>query len=161
MVAGRRFFSPVGPLGLRAGDHGLLEVRWLRPEDSWPEAAHRPQAGSALLARAAAALDRYFAGEPLPDLPLDISPLRRFQRQVLTTLRASVPPGHVITYAELAALAGYPGAARAVGGVMARNPLPLFVPCHRVVGAQGPGGFGPGLRVKQALLRHEGFELHI
>jgi len=66
-----------------------------------------------------------------------------------------VPAGSTVTYGELAARAGSPGAARAVGNVMATNPMPLLVPCHRVVATDGLGGFTGGLAVKRALLRLE------
>jgi methylated-DNA-[protein]-cysteine S-methyltransferase len=66
-----------------------------------------------------------------------------------------VPPGATVTYGELAAASGSPGAARAVGNVMATNPVPLFVPCHRVVATQGLGGFSGGLDVKRELLKLE------
>ncbi len=157
VALGARFFSPVvGKLGLRGGPGGLIEVRWLRSGESWPREQHP------VLAQAAAALEQYFSGRQMSlKVPLDISALTPFRRRVMLTLRAQVPPGEVVSYGELACLVGHPGAARAVGGVMAHNPLPLFVPCHRVVGVNGPGGFGPGLRCKQALLRHEGFELDI
>ncbi|MHC5071245.1 MAG: methylated-DNA--[protein]-cysteine S-methyltransferase [Planctomycetota bacterium] len=115
-----------------------------------------------MLAQAVAALEQYFNGRQMSlEVPLDLSDLTPFQRRVMITLRTQVLPGQVVTYGELACLAGHPGAARAVGGVMAHNPLPLFVPCHRVVGVRSLGGFGPGLRCKRQLLRHEGFELDI
>ncbi len=156
VALGTRFFSPVGELGLRAGPRGLSEVRWLRNGEDWPEAEHP------VLAQAVSALERYFRGHGLSSkVPLDLSTLTPFRRRVMLTLRTRVPPGEVVSYGELACLAGHPGAARAVGAVMAENNLPLFVPCHRVVGATGPGGFGPGLRLKQQLLRLEGFELAI
>lgn len=87
----------------------------------------------------AEALARYEAGQPpqWPDLPLAWERLTPFARQVLVTLRDQAPPGRTLTYGELAALCGRPGAARAVGRVMAKNPWPLLYPCHRVVGAGG------------------------
>jgi methylated-DNA-[protein]-cysteine S-methyltransferase len=79
-----------------------------------------------------------------------------FDRAVWAELR-SVPAGTVVTYAELARRAGHPGAARAVGGAMARNPIPIVVPCHRVVGEGGAiTGYGLGLWRKRWLLDHEG-----
>lgn len=79
-----------------------------------------------------------------------------FDRTVWEALRG-VPPGHTVTYGELARRAGYPGAARAVGGAMARNPIPIIIPCHRVVGQGGlMCGFGLGLWRKRWLLDHEG-----
>ena len=100
----------------------------------------------------------WFAGrDDLTDVPVDLdaSPLSDFQRHVLVTVRAEVPYGETATYGEVAELAGRPGAARAVGTAMARNPVPLFVPCHRVVAANGIGGYGggvDGVGLKRALL---------
>ena len=70
--------------------------------------------------------------------------LSDLQRHVLLTVRAEVPYGETATYGEVAELAGRPGAARAVGTAMSRNPVPFFVPCHRVVAANGIGGYGGG-----------------
>jgi methylated-DNA-[protein]-cysteine S-methyltransferase len=92
------------------------------------------------------------------DVPLDLSQLTEFQRAVVEQCRR-IPFGEVLTYGQLAAKAGYPGAARAVGNVMAANRFPLIVPCHRVIGAGGSlGGYsGPaGLRRKRQLLEREG-----
>ena len=83
---------------------------------------------------------------------LDWSLARGFQQRVLAEL-AKVRFGHTLSYGELARRAGKPGAARAVGGAMAKNPIPLVVPCHRVLAAGGKlGGFGGGLALKRALL---------
>ena len=87
-----------------------------------------------------------------PPLDLRGSP---FQLRCWEVLR-KIPPGELIAYGELAELAGSARAARAVGSAMRRNPVPLFVPCHRVVASNGPGGFGAGLAVKERLLRLEG-----
>eukprot|EP00831_Metopus_contortus_P007313 TRINITY_DN12798_c0_g2_i1.p2 TRINITY_DN12798_c0_g2~~TRINITY_DN12798_c0_g2_i1.p2 ORF type:complete len:163 (+),score=24.16 TRINITY_DN12798_c0_g2_i1:183-671(+) len=93
------------------------------------------------------------------DLP-DWSMLTEFQQTVLRCLRECVPAGKVITYSALASLAGRPGAARAVGGVMRANPFPVLIPCHRVVNADmSLGGFSGGLDVKTRLLAHEGIIL--
>lgn len=82
-----------------------------------------------------------------------------FQREVWRALR-DVPWGRAVSYAELAALAGRPGAARAVGNAMHANPIALVIPCHRVLAAGGKlGGFGGGLHIKRALLALEGIEL--
>lgn len=100
----------------------------------------------------------YFAGErdDFADVELvgmDWSP---FQHAALEALRA-VPYGEVVTYGELAALAGHPGAARAVGTFCAGNQFSLFVPCHRVVAAGGLGSYGSlGVGYKQRLLELEG-----
>jgi len=101
---------------------------------------------------------RYFAGQRVDfsGVRVDISGLGAFYRRALDALRR-VPYGTTITYAELADMAGSPGAARAVGNAMARNPVPIVIPCHRVVAAGGRiGGFSAGLEWKRKLLRLEG-----
>ena len=95
----------------------------------------------------------------LADVPLDLSASTAFQRDVVATLR-HVPRGEVVSYGELAALAGYPRAGRAVGTVCATNRFMLFVPCHRVVASDGIGGYGSaGVGVKRRLLALEGVSL--
>jgi methylated-DNA-[protein]-cysteine S-methyltransferase len=86
---------------------------------------------------------------------LKLDGLTHFQRDVLMAIR-KIPPGETMTYGEVAKAVGKPGAARAVGNVMAANPIPLILPCHRVVASNGLGGFTGGLDVKRKLLRLEG-----
>jgi methylated-DNA-[protein]-cysteine S-methyltransferase len=108
-----------------------------------------------------ARLRAFFAGEDVrfDDVVLDLAWATPFQRAVAEALR-SVPRGEVATYGELAALAGSPNAQRAVGTFCARNRFPVFLPCHRVVGATGIGGYGSaGVAVKCRLLALEGVEL--
>ncbi len=103
-------------------------------------------------------VQRYFAGEdvPLNDVPVDLEYETPFLERCAHALRA-IPRGEVVTYGELAALAGAPGAARAAGSFCARNRLGLFVPCHRVVAAGGLGSYGShGLAYKRKLLELEG-----
>jgi methylated-DNA-[protein]-cysteine S-methyltransferase len=103
----------------------------------------------------------FFRGDEvdLGDVALDLSWTTPFQRAVADTLRA-VPRGEVVSYGELAALVGHPGAQRAVGTFCARNRFMLLVPCHRVVGADGIGGYGSaGISVKRRLLALEGVTL--
>jgi methylated-DNA-[protein]-cysteine S-methyltransferase len=103
-------------------------------------------------------LQRYFAGEEvsLTDVPVDLDYDTPFFERCARALRA-VPRGEVVTYGELAALAGAPGAARAAGSFCARNRLSLFVPCHRVVSAGGLGSYGSlGLAYKRRQLELEG-----
>jgi methylated-DNA-[protein]-cysteine S-methyltransferase len=117
----------------------------------------QPLDGESVVAR----IQAFLAGADvdLGGIPLDLAPLTRFQRTVATTLRA-VPRGEVVTYAELAAVAGYPRAQRAVGTLCARNPFAFLVPCHRVVAADGIGGYGSaGADVKRRLLALEGVRL--
>lgn len=104
-------------------------------------------------------VQRYFAGEPesLDDVPVDLEYETPFLEACARALR-SVPRGETVTYGELAALAGAPGAARAAGSFCARNRLGLFVPCHRVVAAAGLGSYGSlGLAYKRRLLQLEGW----
>ena len=103
----------------------------------------------------------YFRGEPVSfdDVELDLEELSDFQRELAAALRA-VPRGHVVSYGELAALAGRPAAPRAAGTFCARNRLAIFVPCHRVVAADGIGSYGElGVDYKRRLLALEGVEL--
>lgn len=107
-------------------------------------------------ARWASHLAAWLAGR-VAELPVDFAGLTPFERKVLTACQA-IPRGEVRSYGELARQVGQPTASRAVGGVMARNPIPLLLPCHRVV--QSGGGLGHyslgGPSVKVALLRLEG-----
>ncbi len=93
-----------------------------------------------------------------PNVAIDRQrPLTMFQERVIEIVRA-IPPGETLTYAQVATLAGSPGAARAVGTVMSSNPVPLVVPCHRVVGASGSlGGFSApgGVKTKRSMLDRE------
>lgn len=149
-VAGCRVDSPFGALSLWATPTALSHVVFdASATDAKPD--------SPVLRRAKIALARYFAGDASPfDLPLSLDGTTAFQRVVLTVLRDRVGPGRTVTYGELADLAGLPGRARAVGSALHRNPLPILIPCHRVVAAGGPGGFALGLEVKRRLLALEG-----
>jgi methylated-DNA-[protein]-cysteine S-methyltransferase len=105
-------------------------------------------------------LQEYFAGEqvPLDDVPVDLDYETPFLTSCATALR-TIPRGEVVTYGELAALAGAPGAARAAGSFCARSHLSIFVPCHRVVSAGGLGPYGSyGTGYKRRLLALEGYE---
>jgi O-6-methylguanine DNA methyltransferase len=84
----------------------------------------------------------------------DIPPGTAFQQAVWRTL-TTIPCGEIRTYGDIAAKAGYPGACRAAGSACGKNPLPVFIPCHRVVAANGPGGFSSGLPWKKLLLEME------
>jgi methylated-DNA-[protein]-cysteine S-methyltransferase len=103
-------------------------------------------------------LQAYFEGEDVgfDDVPVDLEHETPFLERCARALR-EIPRGEVVTYGELAALAGAPGAARAAGSFCARNRLGLFVPCHRVVAAGGLGSYGSyGLAYKRRLLKLEG-----
>ena len=142
--------SPIGPLGLVASATGLRAVlfdgRRIAPEGS-----------SRVLTAAARQLDAYFEGDLVTfDLPLELEGTE-FQRRCWLAL-ASIPYGQTVSYGEQARRLGLGrDAARAVGAANGRNPLPIVLPCHRVVGADGSlTGFGGGLPVKRFLLEHEG-----
>jgi methylated-DNA-[protein]-cysteine S-methyltransferase len=156
--------SPIGPLLVAATERGLLRVSFDAGGDTeamleqiarlaGPRVLRAPRA----VALARSELDEYFAGTRRAfDLPVDLRGQAGFAVSVLGEL-ANVPYGHTQTYGELAALAGNPKAARAVGMVMNRNPLPIVLPCHRIVGASGSlVGYGGGLERKEQLLRLEG-----
>ncbi len=157
----------IGPLLLAATDGGLVAVVF------HADAAIRDKALGRLAARLGSEpmespagrlaepirqLEAYFAGELRAfDLPLDWTLSSGFNRQVLRELMARVPYGAVVGYGDLAARVGQPGAAQAVGAAMGSNPLPVEVPCHRVVETDGGlGGFGGGLETKRKLLALEG-----
>ena len=124
----------------------------------WHELPGARQAPGFIQAPVVDLLQRYFAGEPvdLASVPVDLEYETPFLERCAHALR-SVPRGETVTYGELAALAGAPGAARAAGTFCARNRLGLFVPCHRVVSAGGLGSYGShGLDYKRRLLELEG-----
>jgi methylated-DNA-[protein]-cysteine S-methyltransferase len=154
--------TPVGTLFVAATDRGLARIAYdAEPEGEMERLARtfgvRVLRSPAPIERTRRELDEYFEGKRrVFDLPLDLALLADFNRLVLREL-ARVPYGQVVTYGELAARAERPRAARAVGTVMNRNPLPIVLPCHRVIGANGKlVGYGGGLERKEALLRHEG-----
>ncbi|CAG4975753.1 MAG: methylated-DNA--[protein]-cysteine S-methyltransferase [Lysobacter sp.] len=148
--------SPVGPLLLAAGDDGLHAIEFHASRHPVRRGADWQQGHHPLLDRAREQLAAYFAGERHGfDLPL--APRgTEFQRAVWHAL-ASIPYGQTVSYAQLAARVGRPTATRAVGAANGRNPLPIVLPCHRVIGADGSlTGFGGGLPTKQFLLELEG-----
>ena len=134
--------SPVGRLLLHAS-HERLTGLVILADTGVPKVAAAVAAmaavdrGHPVLQQAVEQLEQYFAGHrQLFRLPLDLTKLPAFTRQILATLQ-SVPFAETLTYGDLAARAGYPRAARAVGQAMAQNPVPLLVPCHRVLAADG------------------------
>jgi len=90
------------------------------------------------------------------DIPIDWSLTAGPQQRVLQVLYETVPFGQTITYGELAERSGIPGGARLVGQIMGSNPIPVVVPCHRVLASDGLGGYGPGIELKRRILVLEG-----
>lgn len=146
--------SPVGPL-LVAGDGERLHLIGFPSGNRAKQASEDWRRDDDLFADAFAQLCAYFAGELTRfDLPLRFAGTA-FQNAVWSALR-DIPYGETISYGELAKRIGRPTASRAVGAANAANPLPIVVPCHRVVGADGSlTGFGGGVETKRYLLRHE------
>ena len=156
--------SPLGPLTLLASALGLRSVGWDEESSDVASSAERLQASAAagnsvpatLILRAAATqLDEYFRGlRTTFDLPL-APPGTPFQRSAWEVLR-TIPFGQTMTYGEQARRLGGANKARAVGAANGRNPLPIIIPCHRVIGADGSlTGFSAGVERKAWLLRHE------
>ncbi len=152
--------SPVGPLFVAATDRGLCRISYF--PDGMEEQIAQTFGVRVLrspLDEVRRELDEYFDGKRRAfDLPLDLR-VAPFYADVLREL-ARVPYGHTDTYGALAKRAGKPKAARAVGTVMNRNPIPIVLPCHRIVGANGAlTGYAGGLDVKRHLLQLEGVTL--
>jgi methylated-DNA-[protein]-cysteine S-methyltransferase len=143
----------LGALTLIASAQGLSGLRFPGAGPALPAANRDPE----VLADAARQLDEYIAGERTAfDLPLDLAAGTPFQRRVWAAL-LEIPYGDTVTYTELAEAVGRPDIVRAVAGAVARTPVPIVVPCHRVVGASGAlTGYGGGLPRKRALLDLEG-----
>jgi methylated-DNA-[protein]-cysteine S-methyltransferase len=159
--------SPVGRLLVAESDRGLLAVQFLDVPDA-PDALAGLKEGFDLVedshaaARVGQEIERYLGGDMHAlDRPVDLSLVRSdFQRRALTLLRRTIPPGSVITYQGLAAAVGAPSGQRAIGNTMATNPVPLYVPCHRVIRSDGTiGNYGGGVTRKIKLLRAEGFSV--
>ena len=152
MIELSRVDSPIGPLVLATGPHGLcaLSLRGRMPELGAPAREGAPPR------EIAGALAAYFAGDLRAIDALEVDPQGTpFQRRVWAALR-TIPAGTTWSYAELARAVGRPTATRAVGAANGRNPIALVVPCHRVIASDGTlGGYGGGLEMKRWLLRHE------
>lgn len=160
--------TDIGPLLLAATGTGLVNVVFHATDAVRERTVERLAARlgtepvedptDPVLAEAISQLEAYFAGRRQDfDLPLDWSLISGFNRQVLRALAAGVPYGTVVGYGDLAGRVGQPGGAQAVGAAMGANPLPVVVPCHRVVESDGGiGGFGGGLETKRKLLALEG-----
>ncbi len=137
----------IGPIALETGGEALTRATF--------HATSRPGSGehlTPLLKEACRQLEAYFAGR-LTDFSVPLAPRGTpFQLTVWSALR-QIPYGETRSYRELAASVGRPAAVRAVGAANGRNPIPIFIPCHRVIGSDGRlVGFGGGLETKRKLL---------
>lgn len=159
-----RVESPIGPLVLDASDAGLRAVSF--DPGTWPEADPVPApvgevvdaADHPVTAAVGEQLEGWFGGDRTRfDLPLDLG-VRGFAREVLDAI-AAIGHGQVRSYGELARTLGRDaGSARAVGRACTSNPVPIVVPCHRVIASDGTlGGYAGGLDLKRWLLGHEGY----
>jgi methylated-DNA-[protein]-cysteine S-methyltransferase len=152
--------SPIGPLLLAADDGGLREIRFVngrhpaQPESTWKE--DRAQHNETIRQ-----LHAYFAGE-LENFDLQLAPEGTpFQLGVWRSL-CDIPYGETISYGELAGRIGNPKASRAVGLANGSNPIPIVIPCHRVIGSNGKlTGYGGGLPIKEKLLALERRQLRL
>lgn len=156
------FETGLGTVRVAATERGMVRValpgvsarRFEREvRTAYPD--HDPVRGAGLIGRRAESQIKAYLGGRLKKftVPLDISG-SQFQRRVLRQV-ARIPYGKTKTYGEIARSLGRVGAARAVGAANARNPLPLVIPCHRVVAAGGLGGYGGGVAMKRRLLEME------
>lgn len=147
--------TPVGVVGVRGDGRAVTAVGWgmVGPADARADA---------LIDEALSQLRAYFDGALTDfDLPFDLGEQTPATRAVLLALYETVRFGEVVTYGELAARSGTSVPARGIGSIMGANPIPLIVPCHRVVASDGLGGYsggdaGQGLQTKRRLLEHEG-----
>ncbi len=155
--------TPIGDLTIVSGDTGVRGVYF--PGESHTQELLDSSALEERQESVADQLDQYFRGDLKEfSVPVDLSSVSgTFHKQVLETLFKDVKYGETVSYAELAAMAGSPLAARAVGEAMRKNPVPIIVPCHRVVASSGIGGYmngyQGGLDVKRWLLKLEGAQL--
>jgi methylated-DNA-[protein]-cysteine S-methyltransferase len=162
-VAYRLLDTPVGVLLLAATERGLVRVAYTRGDDGDVLAGLAATVSPRILRAperlddVSRQLDEYFAGSrQVFDVPLDFRLARGFRRSVLTHL-TDIGYGHTATYAQVAAAAGSPRAVRAAGTACATNPLPVVVPCHRVIRSDGSmGRYAGGEDAKRSLLHLEG-----
>jgi methylated-DNA-[protein]-cysteine S-methyltransferase len=144
--------SPVGPLTIVRGERGLSGLHFPTWMPELDPAGRDPEAVALVVEQ----LREYFAGERRAfDIDVDLSGGTEFQRSVWTALR-SIPYGETISYGELSRRLGRMDRIRAVAATVGRTPVPIVVPCHRVIGADGSlTGYGGGLERKRALLELE------
>ncbi|MCB2193312.1 MAG: methylated-DNA--[protein]-cysteine S-methyltransferase [Deltaproteobacteria bacterium] len=155
--------TPLGVLRGAVGPKGLVAFTLRQDDGQYLEKllakrapGAQPKEVAAKSIEAGRLLKAYFKSPQTSlDTPLDLEGLTPFTQAVLLALK-DIPPGQTLTYGQVAEIVGRPKAPRAVGQALHNNPLPLFLPCHRVIGADGSlTGFGSGLPAKKALLAWE------
>lgn len=161
------FLNGWGYLLAAISEKGLIRIELPADDESKIESVLKDLAGSYCIKEDAAQLREYtdwlmsyFRGDkPSPNLNIDWTTMSDFQRAIYKVCM-KIPYGQTRSYWQLAVRMGNPYAARAVGGAMASNPLPIIIPCHRVIRSDNMlGGFGGGIPLKRKLLTHEGFDL--
>lgn len=156
--------TPFGPIYIAVSEEGITALGFDDSEEEFVARMHKRHGSSierswAYVAPVVEQLKGYFDGERETfDIPLDLRSLTPFQHAVLAAIQ-QIPPGETISYGGLAHRIGKPGSARAVGRALGSNPIPIIIPCHRALAADGSlGGYSGrgGVRTKQALLTLEG-----
>lgn len=155
--------SPVGPLMIASSEKGVCEIAFGEHETREAFLHHlrtrgyRPVQNQTAIAAVAEQLSEYFRGErDRFEVPLDVSGVTPFTREVLSAT-AQVPFGQLASYRGIAERIGKPAATRAVGNALGRNPIPVIIPCHRIVRSDSSlGGYTGGVRIKERLLSLEG-----
>ena len=157
----RALTTPIGRIFVAVTDRGLVRLDFRRRESEFADELRRRigaevEPSEAKTAPVAEQLGAYFAGKRRRfDLPVDLRLTTAFQRRVLLAA-TRVPPGDVVSYGEIARRIGQPGASRAVGQALGRNPVPIVIPCHRIVAGGGElGGYAGGPTIKRKLLALE------
>ena len=154
--------TPIGDIWIACSERGLVAIDWEKSESTFLKKLSRriktpPENNPRRLTHTDSQLREYLDGERKRfTIAIDWSMMRSFQREALLATFA-IPYGHTSTYGEIAMQIGRPRSARAVGRAEATNPMPLVIPCHRVLGSDGKlRGYGGGLDIKKWLLRLEG-----
>ena len=157
--------SPLGRIWLTEKDDALVALRFENQRSLLPASGEYKEEKTPLLKAAEEWLDRYFTGERPSPAELPLAPAGNDFRRLVWQVLLEIPYGEVCTYGEAAALVAarmnkQAMSARAIGGAVGSNPLPLIIPCHRVVGANGNlVGYSAGIQKKVFLLAHEGIDL--
>lgn len=158
-IAWRSVDTPLGGFTVATTDDGVVSVDFhaRRPRAVDGGSVRTGGPSDTVLATACSEISAWASGKPVTfSVPLDWRLTSGVQRDVLQLLYDTVPYGETIGYGELADRAGLPGGARLVGQIMGSNPIPVIVPCHRVLAADGIGGYGPGVELKRRILVVEG-----